>query len=526
MAFELLGTQCETVEVLGTEVCELYINGSLVYTCEAAPPALAPPSYVSNFAASDNQTNTIQMTFSNASGNPSPTYELMEDGYTVNSSITSGYQLARTGPHTSIYQVVAVNSQGRSTSNDDSGTSIATDNSAPPGTITNLTASDSFVDYIEVEFGNAGGSPAPTYDLFEDNIKIESGVTSPVRVDRVGPFSADYYVNAVNSEGSANSNTDGGNSQQSGSAPDFTIDDFNATDDRINYIEMTWSPAEGDPVPTYKLYRDSIMVDGLVTSPLVYTIAGPDTASYYVEAVNSRGTDTSGANWGTSVAEAPPPTPAPGTATVCNNSVTGPSSGHFSGSGRDWTFTVPNDFLTPYDITFTATGGGGGGGGGMSGETNNDNDGAGGYPGHVSPSGVTIRGCLAGEVYAIHLGLGGLGGAGGSGDEYLPGLAGSNGERTTVKLGGSEIGYGVGGIGGELQNNYNLSNQGVQGDNSPYGAGGSAGEFTDDAGGHGGPGVCASGGGSGAGGGGDNLGVGERGGTGGNGGPGVLVVSW
>ncbi len=221
MAFELLGTECAKVEVLGTEVCEMYVNGQLVFTCGDAPTPLEPPGDITNFAASDGRVNTIEMTFSGAGGHPAPTYDLYENGYKVANGISSGYDLSRTGPSSATYKVIATNSEGTSTSNENVGSSTAEAVNYPPGTITNFKASDCYMSYIEFTWASA--SYANSYDLYNEfGSLIESNVTSGYIFNSgyVEPYS--YYVVAKNAHGSTQSNSDIGSTWSTGSGSGFS----------------------------------------------------------------------------------------------------------------------------------------------------------------------------------------------------------------------------------------------------------------------------------------------------------------
>ncbi len=227
MAFELLGQDCAKVEILGTEVCELYINNQLVYICGEPPPDTELPVEDFQFSATDNQVNNITMNFSGAGGIPSPTYDLYEDNHLVASGISDGYDLSRVGPHTANYYVVATNSEGSSTSEDDNGTSIAVTVGDPPGTITNFTASGGGDDGGEatsagVQIFFSQTSNASSYSLWDwdEDIYIEHNVASGEVID-VGHNEVREYSVVANGEGVTASNRDLGQMTTPG---DVTID--------------------------------------------------------------------------------------------------------------------------------------------------------------------------------------------------------------------------------------------------------------------------------------------------------------
>ncbi len=93
-------------------------------TSLSGAPTLTPPSAITDFAASDYGVGNITMTWTNATGNPLPTYALFENNTAVVGAedITDGYvHTVATGTYT--YRVDAINSEGTEPSNDNDGTS-------------------------------------------------------------------------------------------------------------------------------------------------------------------------------------------------------------------------------------------------------------------------------------------------------------------------------------------------------------------------------------------------------------------
>lgn len=82
------------------------------------------PSYINDFSASDDIIGSVVVTWTNAIGTPTPTYDLYKDNVLVSSDISSGYAYPLTDD-TSTYNVRATNAIGYTDSNTDSGTSIA-----------------------------------------------------------------------------------------------------------------------------------------------------------------------------------------------------------------------------------------------------------------------------------------------------------------------------------------------------------------------------------------------------------------
>lgn len=207
MAFELLNKDCAKVELLGTEVCELYVNDKLVFACNTEPPVA--PSEIIDLSATDTLVNSIEVTYTPSEGSPTPQHNLYENGGLIAEGIDTGHSVARSGVFTADYHVVALNPSGEITSNVNSGTALAVaPPPAPPGTITNLTATDCYAGYVDITWSPASG--ANGYNLYKDGSLI--GQASSGYRDNGGNISATYYVRAVNNQGSTQSNSDGGKS--------------------------------------------------------------------------------------------------------------------------------------------------------------------------------------------------------------------------------------------------------------------------------------------------------------------------
>ncbi len=83
---------------------------------------LSPPSVIADFAATDAQAGQITFTWTNATGNPTPTYDLYNSTGLVVAGVSSGYVHSIVGTET--YYVKAINSEGSEDSNTDSGTGV------------------------------------------------------------------------------------------------------------------------------------------------------------------------------------------------------------------------------------------------------------------------------------------------------------------------------------------------------------------------------------------------------------------
>ena len=101
------------------------------------------------------------------------------------------------------------------------GSQVVWRNAFPPSA-PNITSIGSNVGSVTINFTpSAGGLPTPTYDLFENGTRVAQNISSGF-VRNVGAGTRNYYVQAVNSEGTANSNTVAGTSRDQPGSQTFT----------------------------------------------------------------------------------------------------------------------------------------------------------------------------------------------------------------------------------------------------------------------------------------------------------------
>jgi len=74
-----------------------------------------------------------------------------------------------------------------------------------PSEITDFVATDDEIGQVTVTFSNSIGIPIPTYNLFQDNVSVATGITSPY-VHTVAAGSYTFRVDAVNEVGTTASN--------------------------------------------------------------------------------------------------------------------------------------------------------------------------------------------------------------------------------------------------------------------------------------------------------------------------------
>ncbi len=164
-----------------------------------------------------------------------------------------------------------------------------------PGIITTLSASDDLISKVVIDFSKVSGYPEPAYNLYEDDVLVEQGITPP-HEHAVASGTRDYYVKAVNDEGETDSNADEGTSIQFVVPSEIT--DLEATDDVFREITVEWTDSTGVPKVIQDIYQDNILIRSRASSPYVIDIA-PGTYTYRVEASNEYGTAVSNNDNGT-----------------------------------------------------------------------------------------------------------------------------------------------------------------------------------------------------------------------------------
>jgi len=164
-----------------------------------------------------------------------------------------------------------------------------------PGPITGFTASNNLIKEIKVTWTHdQPGNPSPIYDLYDSNsTKVASNITSGYHYSHIG--SIDLYVKATNSEGEANSSSDNGEGLQKPNDGQ-AITGFNATDDKVDLIKVTWDEFtagnEGYPAPRFDLYSDddsNFYVENIQNGYEHQMSQGGTITNLYVKASNSSG---------------------------------------------------------------------------------------------------------------------------------------------------------------------------------------------------------------------------------------------
>jgi len=204
MAIYLGSDRPDDIYLGASKVDAIYLGADKVW------PIDVEPGQVIDFTASDDEDFQVTCTWTATSiGDPTPIYYLYEAGKQVAENITSPY-IREVGSGTREYYVMAVNSEGATPSNTDNGTSIGL---VAPGRVTNFSASTNQYGKVTCIWTNTPiGDPVPTYDLYEDSIKVATNISSGY-IRNVAGGTRDYYIKAINSQGYTLSNEAEGTSR-------------------------------------------------------------------------------------------------------------------------------------------------------------------------------------------------------------------------------------------------------------------------------------------------------------------------
>ena len=181
----------------------------------------------------------------------------------------------------------------------------------PQSAIVDFEASDNLLGEIKITWTDTN-DPLPTsYDLYEENNRVQTDVTSEDVFDAL-PGTSNFFVRGLFDGGhSLDSNIDSGTSLDNQIPSDIV--NFTASDNLENAVSCTWSAATGDPTPTYDIYRDGGKVGESATAGWIDNRM-PGTSMYHVAAKNIAGETVSNSNSGTAIeGEEPdefPPSPA------------------------------------------------------------------------------------------------------------------------------------------------------------------------------------------------------------------------
>jgi len=247
----------------------------------------SPPSAITDFTASDDLVNSIQINFTRAS--QATRHDLYRAGLAYKTKVNDG-DVIPTFSGTWDFYVIASNLLGSTTGNVDSGTAIASN--TPPSVITDFTASDDRDNQILIDFSLA--TDAARYDLYRSNEKVEEDVTPGyVYYTEAGTWT--FHVRALNLKGTTSSNENSGTALAT-DLPPTQIEDFDATDNLTEEIVMTFTPADG--ASSHDLWRDdALFVAGIQDGYILSTTGG--TWTFNVVAHNSIGSTPSNTNDGT-----------------------------------------------------------------------------------------------------------------------------------------------------------------------------------------------------------------------------------
>jgi hypothetical protein len=175
----------------------------------------------------------------------------------------------------------------------------------PPDAITDFTASDNLTGRVKVDY--TPSSNATEHDLYRDGSMVKDKVT-PGYEDVIAAGTYSYFVKAQNDNGNTDSNTDNGTSleEQPVEIPPSQITNFQASDDIVEEIKVTFSSATGTPTPTHDLIRvsNNTIIKAGVTSGWSWSTTEQNVL-LRVDAKNSAGVTPSNTDYGSAAEDIP-----------------------------------------------------------------------------------------------------------------------------------------------------------------------------------------------------------------------------
>ncbi|RLB70428.1 MAG: hypothetical protein DRH03_07130 [Deltaproteobacteria bacterium] len=256
------------------------------------------PDAPQNFIASDDEIANVNMLFDYII--QPATYDLYRDGALAVSNINSDYDFAVLDS-TNDYFVRSNNQLGTADSEINAGTALPA--LYPPGTVIDFAASDEGRRSLTFNFSHA--IDAGRYDLFRNEALYLSDVYPGMEIDSdAGTW--EFRVDAINSKGTAQSNTDSGTALPAFTSAPSAIADFTASDTLVNSVQIQYTRA--DQAVRHDLFRGGVAYKTDIKPGDVFQCFG-GTWSFHIMAVNPLGTQNSNADDGTALAAntAPPP---------------------------------------------------------------------------------------------------------------------------------------------------------------------------------------------------------------------------
>ena len=259
-------------------------------------PFIAPTKPL-NFDATDGVVGRIDITWDlpHEIGYPHPTFDLYKDDTLYATNVTSPHTIMGNHPP-AVYFVRAKNINGKYADSDvDNGHS-----GRSPSVPTNFQASDIYVNMIALSWDRANnqGQPAPTYNVYENGVKIATSVNSPHHVHKTTGGTWRYKIEAVNILGTAMTSEKSGTALQLPS----NISDFKASDNLVNKVTFTFSNAQGIPAPTYDLYQHGVQLAAQnIQSGFTLSNVHGGVVSYHLRIKNSTGFAQSNTDIGTAL---------------------------------------------------------------------------------------------------------------------------------------------------------------------------------------------------------------------------------
>ena len=204
------------------------------------------PTPVTDLVVTDDHLNAFTITFTPTTD--AVGYDLYRDGSLYASDVVSG-QTFNSFDGTWLFQISSYNPKGSVLGDTESGTVLPS--LVAPGGIADFAASEDLARAVRFTFSSA--TDAARYDLYQGTSRIVTDIYTGYVLDTEVAGTWSFFVKAVNSIGSTDSNSDSGTATSLFVAPPTKVEDFLATDTYENQIGISFTPT--NDATSYDLYR-------------------------------------------------------------------------------------------------------------------------------------------------------------------------------------------------------------------------------------------------------------------------------
>ncbi len=310
-SFDITGLTTSTsynFYVLANDAAGNLSNSNSLIVTTLAPPDTEAPSAVTDLAATGITQSSVVLTWSPSSDNVGiNSYDFYQNNVLVatTTGTASSYTIsALSALNNYDFYIIAKDVAGNSSANSNVIT-VSTPDTEPPtvpsGIVySNLSATSVTINW-SVSTDNIG---VAGYDLYQDNVKINTGLITTTSYNVTGLAEAtiySFYIKAFDSAGNASANSVTVNISTSDITAPTAPANLVSSAVTTNSITVTWLVASADNVGVtgYNIYRNGVKINvGLITATtFIVTGLNPSTAySFYVQASDGAGNISASSN--------------------------------------------------------------------------------------------------------------------------------------------------------------------------------------------------------------------------------------